>query len=70
MATSEYSTAVRRFVELRRGPSDVIPGRLGSDEDVHLDFDAGVAVDASQRHAVNLSLVRAAERGPADAAEA
>jgi len=48
---------VRLLVELRRGPSDVIPGRLGSDENVHLDRDAGIAVDASQRDAVNLSFV-------------
>jgi len=61
---------VRLLVELRRGPSNVIPWRLGSDENVRLDLDAGIAVDASQRHPMNLSFVGAAERGSADAAKA
>src|SRR5262245_38874899 len=64
----------RRFRRERvmawRVTADVIPRCLRADEDVHPDLDARIAVDAAQRDAVHLAVVRSAKRRAARAAEA
>src|SRR5262245_1115230 len=73
-ARNPQTAAARRrssitFVVLRCIAADVIPRRLRADEDVLLDLDAGIAVDAAERHAVNDVTVPTAQRGAAGAAE-
>lgn len=48
----------------------MVPWRPGTDKEVHPDLDAGIAVDATQRHPVYLAVMQAAERRAALAAEA
>ena len=55
---------------LRRIAADLIPWRLRPNEDMHLDLNSGVATDAAQSHAMHLALVRPAQGGAGDLAEA
>ena len=54
---------------LRRISTDVIPRGTRPDENMLLDFDTRIAVDATQRHAMNLTVMRAAQRRPASTAK-
>lgn len=42
--------------------ANVIPRRSGTDENVHLHLDAGIAIYATERDSVNLAVMRTAER--------
>jgi len=49
--------------------ADVIPWRLRSDEDVHFDLNARIAVDCAEGNPMYLALVHPTECGPAGTAE-
>lgn len=55
---------------LRGVATDVIPGCLRSNEDVHLDLNARIAVNCTESDSMYFALVRPAERGTAGLAEA
>jgi hypothetical protein len=59
----------RELGELRSAAADVVPRRLRPNEDVHLDLDARIAIDAAQRHPMHLAVADAAECGAAALAE-
>jgi hypothetical protein len=50
--------------------TDVIPRRLRSNEDVHLNLNAWIAVNCTESDSMYLSLVHSAERGTAGLTEA
>ena len=54
---------------LRGVAPDVIPWRLRSNEDVHLDLNSGIAIDGPESHAMHIAFMRPAERSPAGLAE-
>jgi hypothetical protein len=58
------------FVKLRRVPTDMIPGSFGTNEYVHFNLHARVAVDTAERYTVNLPIVYSAQRGSAGTTEA
>ena len=43
-----------------RVSANVIPGRAGTDEDVHLYLNAGIAIHAAERDSVNPTVMGAA----------
>jgi hypothetical protein len=55
---------------LRGVATDVIPRRLRSNEDVHLDLNARIAVNCTESDSMYFALVRPTERGTAGLAEA
>jgi hypothetical protein len=55
---------------LRGIAADVIPWCLRSNEDVHLDLNARIAVDRTESNSVYSALVHPTECGPAGIAEA
>ena len=54
---------------LRGIAANLIPWRLRPNEDMHLDLNSGIAVDAAQSHAMHLALVRPAQPGAAGLAK-
>jgi len=54
---------------LRGVAADVIPRCLRSNEDVHLDLNAGVAVNCTETDSMYFALVHPTERGTAGFAE-
>src|SRR5882757_733704 len=59
-----------KFKMLRGVATDVIPRCLRSNEDVHLDLNARIAVNCTESDSMYVSLVHPAERGAAGLAEA
>jgi hypothetical protein len=51
------------------GTADVIPRRLRPYENVHLDFNPGIAIDGPEGHPVYLSLVHSTYRSSTGFAE-
>ena len=62
-------SAIRASFVLRRIATNVIPRGPGPNEDMHTDLDAGIAIHAAQRNAMDLAVVGAAKGGPAFPAE-
>jgi hypothetical protein len=60
----------RELLVLGGAPADVVPRSFGTDEDVHIDLDTGVAVHGSERHTVHFSGGRAAQRAATATTEA
>src|SRR5260370_548093 len=54
---------------LRGVAADVIPGCLRSDEDVHLDLNARIAVNCTESHSMYFAFVHPTDRGPASRTE-
>jgi hypothetical protein len=55
---------------LRGVAADVIPWRLRSNEDVHLDLNARIAINCTESNSVYFALVHSTECGAAGPAEA
>ena len=67
---SGAGSRVGKLQVLGRLTTNVVPWSLGSDEDMHLQLHARVAVDSTERYPVHLSFMHPAERGAAAAAKA
>src|SRR5262252_1010820 len=64
------ATLRRVLRELRRVTADVIPWGFRGHEDVHFNFDAGVAVNAAESHSMHFPFVYPTEGGATRLTEA
>lgn len=60
----------RKLQELRGVSADVIPRSLGANENVHLDLNTWISIDASEGHSMHLAVGYTTQRGSTDSTEA